>query len=652
MTKHLALNQETYTIILYLIANRIIIKEAIMPTFRSPIAKFAQALIAGILLLCIITTNGPVEIQAAEAAIGTAVITINADGTINPPTAPVLISGNTYKLQQDVNLGYTDETCLRIEKSNIVFDGQGHSFTGYNNAIGIELGTSDILPHGVTITNTVITKFQKGIYIYGSSNTISDNTVTNCINHGIYVETTSTSNIISKNTITKTSNQGIHISSSSTSNTISSNNIAYNQWGLSVSSSSNIISQNTIQYNNEGLLIGSNNNNIFSNIINNNNRSGLFISSTNSILKNNVMTDNGYNFGSTGAINDVDASNKVNGKPVYYLINEQNLIVPVDAGYVGLINCKEIKVQNLTLRNNGQGVLLISCTNISISGNAFSKNSEGIRMSLSNYCNVSANNITGNSLAMYVSYNNNHDSFSANNIIENQNGIYFDSNNHNTITLNNIVNNTSYDMSIHFSSYNDIAANYIANSDLGIIAGSLTFNNISRNTVINNQRGIYLSRCSNNTLAENNIINNTQQVIIYLPYQKLSNTWDNGTGGNYWSDYKGSDTNGDGIGDTPVTISEATDVDHYPLMGQFNISSLDLQLPVWDETMLQYETTQNPTPTLTPAPTSTQTTATQTSERSEAPSEVVPELTAIIAITALMLLVMPAILLKRIKKVH
>ncbi|MBD3338189.1 MAG: hypothetical protein GF353_03720, partial [Candidatus Lokiarchaeota archaeon] len=46
------------------------------------------------------------------------------------------------------------------------------------------------------------------------------------------------------------------------------------------------------------------------------------------------------------------------------------------------------------------------------------------------------------------------------------------------------------------------------------------------------------------------------------------NSWDNGTIGNYWDDYTGFDNDGDGLGDTPYSISgSANSKDNYPIWG-------------------------------------------------------------------------------------
>jgi len=39
--------------------------------------------------------------------------------------------------------------------------------------------------------------------------------------------------------------------------------------------------------------------------------------------------------------------------------------------------------------------------------------------------------------------------------------------------------------------------------------------------------------------------------------------------GNFWSDYKGQDADGDGLGDTPYVIDSDEDEDHHPLMSRF-----------------------------------------------------------------------------------
>jgi parallel beta-helix repeat protein len=123
---------------------------------------------------------------------------------------------------------------------------------------------------------------------------------------------------------------------------------------------------------------------------------------------------------------------------------------------------------------------------------------------------------------------------------------------------------------------NSITDNYLVdNKDMGISIKSTSATTISGNTIKNNYYGIYLEGYSQR-IYHNNFINNAVHVdsplwfpyiVRPLPYGTF--IWDNGypSGGNYWSDYNGNDTNHDGIGDTPYMVSQyRNNTDHYPLM--------------------------------------------------------------------------------------
>jgi parallel beta-helix repeat protein len=84
------------------------------------------------------------------------------------------------------------------------------------------------------------------------------------------------------------------------------------------------------------------------------------------------------------------------------------------------------------------------------------------------------------------------------------------------------------------------------------------------NTIADNfYAGLGITDASNNFIYHNNFKTNRHQA-----YDDATNIWDNGSisGGNYWSDYTGSDENGDGYGDTPYAIPEGINTDEYPLM--------------------------------------------------------------------------------------
>jgi parallel beta-helix repeat protein len=135
----------------------------------------------------------------------------------------------------------------------------------------------------------------------------------------------------------------------------------------------------------------------------------------------------------------------------------------------------------------------------------------------------------------------------------------------NQVSGNTMIDNTNSGASLSVSNDNVFSGNTISNSPLGLIFQSSSNNVFSGNTISNNSNiGISLfSSSNNNTFYRNNFLNPT-------PVRSDSNnTWNYGGEGNFWSNYTGLDSNGDGIGDTSYQI-DTFNQDNQPLMGAFH----------------------------------------------------------------------------------
>lgn len=149
-------------------------------------------------------------------------------------------------------------------------------------------------------------------------------------------------------------------------------------------------------------------------------------------------------------------------------------------------------------------------------------------------------------------------------------GIYFQNVDNSTVSSNYISDNL-YGIFLNSSHYNYFDGNDIRNSTNG---DGFSMDNSNYNTLVNNTiesnkyAGIGFWSSSNNLAYHNNLIGNLQN----NGYDDTgTNSWDNGTEGNYWGDYTGVDEDKDGIGDTPYEIPGGAGAsDNYPLMEPYS----------------------------------------------------------------------------------
>lgn len=156
----------------------------------------------------------------------------------------------------------------------------------------------------------------------------------------------------------------------------------------------------------------------------------------------------------------------------------------------------------------------------------------------------------------------------------------------NTIRQNTIKNN-AVGITLTSSEKNTIINNAISgNSRAGISLESASTNQIDGNTLNGNTVGIMLDAASRSNTITRNLFDNSQNVVSRSPsslwstassysYTYLGKTYQSRIG-NHWSDYKGTDADGNGIGDTPYMTNinagisgesvTSYDRDGFPLM--------------------------------------------------------------------------------------
>jgi parallel beta-helix repeat protein len=418
-----------------------------------------------------------------------------------------------------------------------------------NNYDGIYTEYSD---NNILINNTANSNNYHGICLYSSSNnTLMNNNASNNYNYGTYI-------------------------GYSSNNTLMNNNASNNGFGIWLrNSSNNILKNNNCSNNNyDGIRVYFSSNNTFmNNAVSNNYDCGIYLrSSRNDTLTNNTVSNNNEDgiclpFSSNNTLtNNIVFNNGDYGIWLYYSSNNTftNNIVSNNNDYgIWLWDSSNNILMNNIVSNNYHGIWLYSSSNNNTLTNNIVPNNGGCGIRLWDSSN---NTLTDNTMVNdgviisgYQLRHWNTHSIPANNTVNGKPVYYW---------KNEIIGNVPQGAGqvILANCTNVVIENQTMNNgSIGIELGFSSYNTLVNNNCSNNCGGIWLFWSSYTTIHHNNLIGNT----IYNAIETGigTNQWDSGSAGNYYSDYNGTDPDGDGIGEDPHPIPPyGTSTDHYPLM--------------------------------------------------------------------------------------
>ncbi len=483
--------------------------------------------------------------------IGDTNLPYTSNGNINGDYAP-LVAPNVINTQpkcgDTINTSVTLTEDLKNSTGGTVCPGNGL-------IVGADYIELDCQGH--TITGRGVQPYA-GIRATARKNIIAKNCFVQIFNQGVSIEATNNSLIINNTVVNNAFGTGFYISLSSSNNTFLLNNAINNSAGFVISQDAryNLLKNNTVVNSVNGnvgfsIQFNSYGNTITDSIAYNNNVGFLISSASSNILLNNIAYSNGNGFsigGSSSSFNNLTnnlARNNMYGFYYQYpnfTYSDSNTASNNDYGFY-LFSSDMNAFKNNTASNNTFGFYLSQSFNNTLIQNKALNNSYGAKLEYSSNNSLSENMINNRVYGLHLFPQSSNNILIANIVIGNREGIVLqDSSNENIISSNHIQNNS-------------IGINIVDGPYTSDSFGNVIFNNLFNNTKNANDR------ITNNSW---NISKTPGTNIIGGPF----------IGGNFWGDYLGVDTNGDGLGDTNLPYNASGNItnggDYLPLTNKIS----------------------------------------------------------------------------------
>jgi parallel beta-helix repeat protein len=248
-------------------------------------------------------------------------------------------------------------------------------------------------------------------------------------------------------------------------------------------------------------------------------------------------------------------------------IRADGSVDPVTAPISNVTNVKYIFTGNIT------GSVVIERGSIDVDGAWFTLQGTGTGISISGSAsNVAITNLIVKGFEIGIDLSSHNNRIHKNTITGNTYGIYVKGYPGNNEVDENTLTKNTYGVYMYHSSSNRIWGNSLIQNTHGItLVGSPhypEYNRVHGNTLVSNGEGIWLYWASSDVICHNNFIGNINNV---HQENQENIAFDDGypSGGNYWDDYEGVDTDKDGIGDYPYALDIGQD--RYPLIAPFQM---------------------------------------------------------------------------------
>jgi nitrous oxidase accessory protein len=273
-----------------------------------------------------------------------------------------------------------------------------------------------------------------------------------------------------------------------------------------------------------------------------------------------------------------------------------------------MVTASDVTVSRCRVAGGGFGIYLRGVSDCCVENNTIMGNSgvpasqrgNGIHLWKSKGSRITGNVISGTRDGAYFSYADGN--LIASNRIENTRfGIHYMYSNENRL-LENYLTGNAVGAALMFARKCQVEGNRaVANRRHGILLKQVEHSHFIRNSVYGQNRGFFIQQAAQDRFEDNLIANNDiglylsngseQNVFIgnafvqnvdqvWQPQDEkemgrlASNRFNEKRRGNFWSDYTGTDANGDGIGDTPYHETDLYGyvVDHHPEARVFALS--------------------------------------------------------------------------------